>query len=84
MTRSVAWKPRVDVSPTANCAYNLVAREEEARYIISLQMLDLANIKADFQHRLFNITLEGKLYLAPVGLNIHNILDIGTGILLLH
>ncbi|KAE9381991.1 S-adenosyl-L-methionine-dependent methyltransferase, partial [Stipitochalara longipes BDJ] len=39
----------------------------------------VTNIKADLQHTLFTITLDGKLYLAPVNPNIRSILDIATG-----
>ena len=30
-------------------------------------------------HHIFNMTLEGKLHLAPIGDSPHRVLDIGTG-----
>jgi hypothetical protein len=33
----------------------------------------------DLQHTLFYVTFSNKLYLAPIGSNIYNVLDIGTG-----
>jgi hypothetical protein len=38
-----------------------------------------ANEIIEIQHALFGITLRGKLYLAPIGENPPNVLDIGTG-----
>ncbi|KAF1812195.1 S-adenosyl-L-methionine-dependent methyltransferase [Eremomyces bilateralis CBS 781.70] len=35
--------------------------------------------RLDLQHHLFQLTLDGKLFLAPVGPDPHHILDIGTG-----
>jgi ubiquinone/menaquinone biosynthesis C-methylase UbiE len=31
------------------------------------------------QHKMWSITLDGKLHLAPIGPNPQNVLDIGTG-----
>ncbi|KIW01727.1 uncharacterized protein PV09_06904 [Verruconis gallopava] len=33
----------------------------------------------DIAHHIFNLTLGGKLYLAPIGEDIHRVLDVGTG-----
>ena len=33
----------------------------------------------ELQHTLFYITFHEKLYLAPIGPNIHNVLDFATG-----
>lgn len=33
----------------------------------------------DLQNHLFMLTLDGKLYLAPIGDKIQNVLDVGTG-----
>jgi len=33
----------------------------------------------DLQNHLFQLTLGGKLYRAPIGKDIHNCLDVGTG-----
>jgi hypothetical protein len=37
-----------------------------------------ADCEADLQHELWSITLMNELFLSPV-MNLHNILDIGTG-----
>jgi hypothetical protein len=39
----------------------------------------LTNIETELQHTLFCVTFGQKLYLAPIGPNIHNVLDIATG-----
>ena len=31
------------------------------------------------QHKMWSITLDGKLHLAPIGTNPQNVLDVGTG-----
>jgi ubiquinone/menaquinone biosynthesis C-methylase UbiE len=36
-------------------------------------------ISIDLQHQLFLLTLHEKLHLAPLGENVHNVLDIATG-----
>jgi ubiquinone/menaquinone biosynthesis C-methylase UbiE len=33
----------------------------------------------DMQNKMWSITLDGKLHLAPIGPNPQNVLDIGTG-----
>jgi hypothetical protein len=38
----------------------------------------------ELQHTLFYITFHEKLYLAPIGPNIHNVLDFATGKTLPH
>jgi ubiquinone/menaquinone biosynthesis C-methylase UbiE len=35
--------------------------------------------QTDLQHQLMLLTLNTKLHLAPVDMNIHNVLDVGTG-----
>lgn len=35
--------------------------------------------RLDLQHALFQLTVEGRLCLAPIGDNPRNVLDIGTG-----
>jgi 16S rRNA G527 N7-methylase RsmG len=35
--------------------------------------------KVDMQHKMWSITLDDKLHLAPIGPNPQNVLDIGTG-----
>lgn len=34
---------------------------------------------SDLQHHLFLLTLDGRLSLAPIGNNLQNVLDVGTG-----
>ena len=40
---------------------------------------DVESDRLDFQHAMFLRTLGGKLYLAPIPKDPHNVLDIGTG-----
>lgn len=40
---------------------------------------DLAQENLDLFHHIFNLSLDGKLFLAPIGSNPQRILDIGTG-----
>lgn len=37
------------------------------------------NTRQDMQHKMWSITLDGKLHLAPIDPNLQNALDIGTG-----
>jgi hypothetical protein len=35
--------------------------------------------RLDLQHHLYRLTLDGKLYLAPIKPDVHNVIDVGTG-----
>ena len=36
-------------------------------------------VEIDLQHQLYRITLEDRLFLAPIGENVQEALDVGTG-----
>lgn len=62
----------------------LFNRRREIRCVIRLLTPSRINAITDLQQTLFYITLDSKLYLAPIGPNIHNVLDIATGNALPH
>lgn len=48
-----------------------------AKYALSID--EIESKRLDLQHHLFYLTLDGKLHLAPLSADLHNVLDIGTG-----
>ena len=40
---------------------------------------ELENDRLDFQHAMFQRTLDGKLHVAPIPQDVQNVLDVGTG-----
>ena len=40
---------------------------------------DTEQDRLDLQHHIYRITLDGRLYLAPIPKDVHHVLDIGTG-----
>ena len=40
---------------------------------------EVENDRLDFQHAMFQLTLGGKLHLAPIPSDVQNVLDVGTG-----
>jgi hypothetical protein len=56
------------------------ARGRSSRYIATLRSVPyITDSIADLQHHLYGLTLEGKLFLAPIKKDAQNVLDIGTG-----
>ena len=55
-------------------------RDRSSRYIaILLSIHFITNSIADLQHHLYNLTLDGKLFLAPIKKDAQSVLDVGTG-----
>ncbi|KAI0405519.1 S-adenosyl-L-methionine-dependent methyltransferase [Xylaria palmicola] len=52
-------------------------RFKEGKYLLPNDEKEQKRL--DFQHQLYTAVLNGKLYIAPVGDHVRNILDIGTG-----
>ena len=63
-TSGTEHDPSAFSSPTIK--YALPIDEEESK-------------RLDLQHHIFHLSLEGKLNLAPLGPELHNVLDVGTG-----
>lgn len=49
------------------------------RQIVCRGGAPVLRIETDLQHHLFLLTLDGRLSLAPIGNNLQNVLDVGTG-----
>jgi hypothetical protein len=79
MTRSVASALSNITQVQSNLTCYLTGRETEIRYVISLSTSSQIKVMTDLQHTLFYITFGEKLYLAPIGPNLQNVLDIATG-----
>lgn len=50
---------------------------KDGKYMLPNDEIELNRL--DMQHKMWSITLDGKLHLAPIGPNPQNVLDIGTG-----
>lgn len=59
--------------------YYLTARKRKARCVDRLLMPCQANLVTELQHTLWAVTFGEKLFFAPIGDNLRNVLDIGTG-----